>query len=381
MDCQPDNADKQRVWALYRAGRPERVPVALRTNDRVYMLDPRFNREGITYRDLFRDAQLMLTAQLRWQHLVRTHFNRYCDQPAGLPDRWQVGAFLHNTYEAWAFGCPLRLEADQAPDTAPRYTGKHKRAVFDVDIDDPLQLPSFRRAIQLTEQMTELARHLEFEGRPVEVLPYLQTVSDGPVTVALNIRGAEFLSDLLDDPDYADHLLAFITQAAVNRAQALLRYWGRELTGELWLADDSIITLSTEMYRARVLPLHKRFYDSLDPDHQVTRVFHLCGKAARFYPLVVKECGVTSLDTGFPLDHAWLRQQVGPRVEIYGGVEVGLLLKGAPEQVTARAREILLSGVRAGGRFVLTEANNLPPGVPEENLAAMYRASLEFGRY
>ncbi|MBN2448697.1 MAG: hypothetical protein JXO22_18365, partial [Phycisphaerae bacterium] len=62
-----------------------------------------------------------------------------------------------------------------------------------------------------------------------------------------------------------------------------------------------------------------------------------------------------------------------------GGVEVPLLCGGTPEQVYERARGILTSGVRAGGRFVLREANNLPPKVSWANLAAMYRAAFDFG--
>jgi len=380
MESSITNPEKQRVWERYYAGQPERVPVALRTNDRVYMLDGRFNRDGLTYQDVFTDARAMLTAQLNWQYVLYTHFHRYCDQPVGLPERWQVSAFLHNTYEAWALGCPLRLEPGQVPDTVPGYTGDRKWAVFDVDIEHPLQLPSFRRAIELTEQMMELARGMEFHGRPVEVLPYLQTASDGALTVALNVRGGEFLADLVEDPDYADRLLAFITQAAINRVRALLAYWGKELQGELWLADDSIVTISTAMYRERILPHHRHFYEALDPQRKLKCVFHLCGNAARFFPIIVEECGVLSIDTGFPVDLAWLRRAVGPEVEIYGGVEVGLLLKGTPQQVRARTRQVLESGVTAGGRFVLSEANNLPPGVPEENLAAMYQAALEFGQ-
>jgi hypothetical protein len=41
----------------------------------------------------------------------------------------------------------------------------------------------------------------------------------------------------------------------------------------------------------------------------------------------------------------------------------------------------LTSGVLEGRRFILREANNLPPGVPPENLAAMYEAALAYGRY
>jgi len=60
---------------------------------------------------------------------------------------------------------------------------------------------------------------------------------------------------------------------------------------------------------------------------------------------------------------------------------VELLRTGTPEQVRAETRRILDSGVMAGGKFVLREGNNLAPGTPEENVAAMYAACREFGGY
>jgi hypothetical protein len=35
----------------------------------------------------------------------------------------------------------------------------------------------------------------------------------------------------------------------------------------------------------------------------------------------------------------------------------------------------------AGGKFILKEGNNLPPCVPEANLAAMYQCCLDHGNY
>jgi len=35
----------------------------------------------------------------------------------------------------------------------------------------------------------------------------------------------------------------------------------------------------------------------------------------------------------------------------------------------------------AGGKFILHEANNLPPCCPEANLAAMYRCCLDHGNH
>ena len=97
--------------------------------------------------------------------------------------------------------------------------------------------------------------------------------------------------------------------------------------------------------------------------------------------LFARELGVRSFDTGFPVDFGALRRALGPEVEIWGGVEVATLLHGTPEQVYARARDIPTSGVLEGKRFVLREANNLPPRVPLANLEAMYRAAFDFGRY
>ena len=69
------------------------------------------------------------------------------------------------------------------------------------------------------------------------------------------------------------------------------------------------------------------------------------------------------------------------KVQILGGTEAFLLLNGTAEQVYERTRYILRSGVMEGGRFILRDANNLPPNCPESNLAAMYNCCLEHGVY
>ncbi len=380
MTGMPTNEEKERLWQDYRAGHPARVPVVLGTNSRVYLLDPRYNREGLTFEETFADPERMLLSQLRSQELVRTHHHHYCDLPTGLPDKWEVEVEWQNVYEAWSLGCPISFRPGQVPDTAPIFTDDRKRAVFDLDIDHPLESEPVRRGIAFSERMMELARGYEYRGRPVEVQPYLPTGSDGPVTVALNLRGGQFLEDLVLDPDYAGQLMALITEAAIKRIKAVLAYWGKSLQG-VGLADDGIEAISNALYVERVLPHHRRFYEALDPTGSLPRSMHLCGDDGRHFPVIVKELGVRSLDTGFPIDLGWLRREVGPEVEIQGGVEVATLLHGTPAQVYSRTREVLTSGVLAGRRFILREANNLPPAVPEENMAAMYRAALELGVY
>ncbi|MGC9359385.1 MAG: hypothetical protein ACP5G7_03295 [Anaerolineae bacterium] len=55
-----------------------------------------------------------------------------------------------------------------------------------------------------------------FDGRPVDVADDTPPGSDSPLRAALSLRGQGMLLDLAVDPDYAEKLMAFITQAAIT---------------------------------------------------------------------------------------------------------------------------------------------------------------------
>jgi len=184
----------------------------------------------------------------------------------------------------------------------------------------------------------------------------------------------------LEDPEYAVRLMDFIQRGAEirNRVLAAEAQQNAFTPPSGFLADDSIQLISPEMYKELILPLHRRWYDLAgEGPHSM----HLCGDATRHFPTIHEELNVCSFDTGFPVDHGALRKALGPDVEIIGGPEVSLLLTGTAEEVYQRTKDILQSGVMEGGRFILREANNLPPCCPQENLAAMYRCCLENGNY
>ncbi|MCG2661822.1 MAG: hypothetical protein L6437_16445 [Kiritimatiellae bacterium] len=108
---------------------------------------------------------------------------------------------------------------------------------------------------------------------------------------------------------------------------------------------------------------------------------HLCGDATRHFKFLRDRLNVQAFDTGFPVDFAWLRQELGPDVQVNGGPTIMLLKDGKPEQIRKEVKRICASGIMEGGRFVLREANNMAPCTPIENVEAMYAAGKEFGRY
>jgi len=105
-------------------------------------------------------------------------------------------------------------------------------------------------------------------------------------------------------------------------------------------------------------------------------------RAQRLRPLVhllEQELNVKSFDTGFPVDFATLRENLGDDVTIYGGPRTEFLKDATPAEITAETRRILGSGILDTGRFVLREANNMAPGTPIENIEAMYYAGRRYG--
>ncbi len=367
--------EKDRVWKAYLAGEPVRVPVTLGTNSRVFVLNPELNTKGMTYEQVFNDPKVMFEASLETEYYVRTVIRKYSDQASGLPEKWQVCVSWQNVYEAVFFGAKLFFREGQVPDTEPFLAGDDKERIFDVDIEEPLKNPLIRKALEFYEAMCELADGYEFHGRPVEVARYAQTGSDGALTGAMSVRGSEILTDLVLDPDYAHRLFDYITQAQINRVYAFRKYWKDDSIGAGY-ADDSIQLISTEMYKEHVLPYHRRVYDEFYPEGKA-RGIHLCGDVQRHMVTIRDELGITSWDTGFPMDFARARRELGPDFTISGGVPVAMLLNATPQEVYDEACRILESGIMDGGKFVLREANNLPPCVPLQNLSAMYKASFD----
>ncbi len=375
----PTNAEKQAVWKAYQGRKPTRVPVTLSVNPRVVILDPMWNPRGVSFREFFDSAAAAVEVHLKFLEYQRSYLNQYCDSPTGWPEEYVLYVDNQNTYDAAYFGSPMEFRDGQVPDTTPILAGADKERILDFDVDHPLDNPFVRRLLERFEEMKAAVARTSFRGIKLSVMPPLLGF-DGPLTIATCLRGTELFTDMYEDPAYVRRLMAFIQHAVFVRNQAMHERFGVDyLKSVSWFADDSVQLISTPMYIDLVLPLHRAWYDHWKGKGPFS--IHLCGDATRHFPTIARELNVKCFDTGFPVDHGRLRRELGPDIEILGGPPVGLLLTGTPKQVRQRTREILTSGVMAGGRFILREANNLPPRVPEENLAAMYQCCLERGNY
>jgi hypothetical protein len=376
----PTNQQKEQVWNAYRQGKPTRVPVGLAANPRLVILDEKWNPGGITFQDYFTSPSAVVAAQVRFMEHRCDYLNQFCDDPLGRPAKLELYVDNQNSYDSLYFGAPLHFRDGEVPDTSPILQGEDKERIFRFDADHPLDNPFVRDCLRRYEELKLEAARTTVPGVALSVRPPMMGF-DGALTIATCLRGAELYTDFYEDPPYVRRLLEFIQNAAIKRNRALAERLGQKVFDgpSGFGADDSVQLISTQMYRDFVLPLHKQWYAlwSVGGPH----LMHLCGDSTRHFPTLCREVHIGTFDTGFPVDHGRLRKELGTGVTIIGGPEVGLLRHGSPEAVYERTKAILKSGVAEGGRFILHEANNLPPRCPEANLRAMYECCLEHGGY
>lgn len=376
------NEEVRSVWAAYHGKEPFRVPMILGINPRYTMFGHEANPRGITFEQYFNDPETMLTRQLEHQSWIRRHVPQ--DTEMGPPDKgWDVYVDLQNIYEAAWLGCEMRYFDGQVPDTEPVLKDDtQKWKIFDAEVPDPFTGGFMRQNWAFYEYFRQKQKEgFTWENRPIGTVTPAAMGTDGPVTVACNLRGmAEFYMDMAGDPAYAHKLMDYITEACIMRIKAYRRRLGMPLkTQSYGFADDAIQSISTEMYREQVLPFHRHLVDELAAGGPYG--IHLCGDASHHFRTLRDELDIHSFDTGYPIDFKWVREQVGPDVEIKGGPSVVFLQHAVPSGVRAEVKRILNSGITTGKRFILREGNNLPPGVPLENIRAMYETVRTFGRY
>ena len=378
IDFEAHNAEVREVWRRFREGNPIRVPMTLGIASRFTLLNPQANPEGVTYEQYFTDPDVMFERQLAHHHWVR--HNLPYDAELGLPETWTVNVDFQNSYEQLWYGAPLRFIDGDVPDTPPFLTDANKWDFIAAGPPGPFG-GWMGRAWDYYEHFRQKAAGTEFHGRPVQAGSLPGCGTDGTFTIACALRGpTELCLDMYADPEFYHALMNLIVEATIARIYAFRERLGKPRESRAWgFADDSIQLVSDATYRELILPYHKRLFDEFGADGPNS--IHLCGDATHLFRTIRDELHATSFDTGFPVDHGWLRRELGPDVKIQGGPHVELLRSGTPEAVRAETKRILESGVMDGGTFVLREGNNLAPGTPIANIAAMYDACKQFGSY
>jgi uroporphyrinogen decarboxylase len=205
---------------------------------------------------------------------------------------------------------------------------------------------------------------------------------------AIDLLGLDRLMLLLyDAPDFIDSIL----RRTVDYYSAVSRriFEAARGTIDIFFIGNDFGTqngpiVSEAVFRRFFLPHLKRLVD-LGHEFGLKVMLHCCGGFAPLIPALIG-IGLDALQSLQPdargMEPGGLKRDFGDRIVLNGCIDTHhVLIKGTPELVRRRTREIL-EVMKPGGGYVASPSHDyLLPETPVENVAAMYETIREYGRY
>lgn len=230
--------------------------------------------------------------------------------------------------------------------------------------------------------LRERARKLHEETDYAVVL----NLSNGPVHQCQYVRGyGTWLEDLLLRPVFAEALMDRVVDILIQIANRALEEAGAYV--DLVTFGDDIATQNAtlvrpDLYRKMIKPRHKALADTIHR-HGKPILYHSCGSV---YTLVrdLIEVGIDALNpvqvSAAEMATDRLKREYGSDLAFWGAIDTHRVLpRGTPAEVTEEVKR-RIDDLHGNGGYVLSAVHNIQPEVPPENVVAMYRAGLEYGK-
>ncbi len=215
-------------------------------------------------------------------------------------------------------------------------------------------------------------------------------IKGGILQSCLWLRGYEqFFTDLATNKEFAlallDKVLGLFKQMYTNYFKEVGEY-----VQLVYITDDvgtqNSLLVSPRMFRKMIKPKFKEFIDHLkNLAPHVKVMYHTDGAIV---PLIDDfiEMGADILNpiqtsTRGLDDTKILKDQFGDRISFHGAIDVQQVLPNAtPEEVKQEAAR-RIRDLGPNGGYICAPCHNLSYDIPPENVAALFEAAKEYGRY
>jgi uroporphyrinogen decarboxylase len=354
----PTMTEKERIKALLRREKPDRVPLfpfAAKGFSMVY--------SNASIADAYNNPEVSLAAQRKtardfgWVH---------------------VPMLGYAALGSWEFGGDIKWptsEFDQAP-TVSRRAVQTVEDVWNLKLPDvktagitPISIDFYKKAVQDAH-----------DNEPWGVSNHVE----GAFNVAANIAGVDMLARwLIREPKAAHRLLGLATDFLIERARYMKELFGVENVhsgGGEPSASNQVI--SPKHFRDFALPYLKKEYESvlaIGFDHIC---IHICGEQNMNLPYWAEipfgNPGFISIGHEVDLETA---AKYFPNDIIMGNIEPAIIQTSTPDGVYEESRRIIEKGKKLPCGYVFSPGCELPPKAPLENVMAMTRAINDYGWY
>lgn len=149
------------------------------------------------------------------------------------------------------------------------------------------------------------------------------------------------------------------------------------------VASQTGLWMSPEHYRRYVKPRHAEIVRFIKARTRAKIIFHCCGACRAILPDLI-EIGVdvfnpTQTAAG-GMDPFELKRDFGRDLVFWGGIDVQHLLPRGTVGDVEREVKRHIDALAPGGGYILSPSHIIQRGTPPENVLAMYRTALEYGR-
>jgi uroporphyrinogen decarboxylase len=143
--------------------------------------------------------------------------------------------------------------------------------------------------------------------------------------------------------------------------------------------------MSVETYREMIKPYHTEYLQFIKEKAPHAKIFmHSCGSVHNLIPDLIDN-GVEVLNplqpTARNMEPERLKADFGDKLSFHGGIDVVEVLPNSKPREVKETVENVMRTLGRGGGYILAASHNVQDDTPPANVAAMYEAGLEYGRY
>jgi uroporphyrinogen decarboxylase len=352
-----DMTDRERVNALLRRKKPDRVP----NWPLAFGFCTLYNGGSIT--DAYNRPDVLLAAQRKtcldfgWVYYPLMAFPTTLASEFGGDFKFPSGDYAQATMVT---RFPVETEED----------------VWN------LKMPDVRTAgtVPMRMEFCKLSSQEWLDNEPFNVMSWM----GGPFTNAAQIPGIEKFSKWTIKKPEASHRLM---RMSVDYHLELAKYWkdtfGIEgvlpFYGEPSAANQII---SPKQFEQFALPYIKEINEALLAMGYKHILVHICGEQNLNLPywaqIPMGDPGIVSIGHEVELETA---AKYFPNDIIFGNLEPAIIQTKTPEEVYEAARKNIEDGKRLTQGYIFSPGCELPPKSPVENIVAMTQAVNDFGWY
>lgn len=350
--------DRQRVEALLRHERPDRVPNWPFTVAGFCVM---YAKASIA--DAYNKPEVALAAQRKGCHDFGWVF---------------TPTFSYAAYGGWEFGGDIKWpsgEFAQAPSVA-------RPPVETPDDVMNLKTPDVKTAgiLPFSMQFYKLASRERLDNQPFNVT----FIAGSAFKMAANISGPEKLARwLIKEPDVAHRLLRLATDHIIEQAQYWKDTFGIDGVlprgGEPTSANDFI---SPKHFEQFALPYLKEVNEKILAMGYKHIYQHICGEhnmnLTYWARIPFGDPGIISVGHEIELETA---ARSFPNDIIVGNLEPAIIQNGTPDEVYEATKKVVEQGKKCPGGFAFSPGCETPPRANPECIMAMTRAINDFGWY